>query len=46
MALCDKSYPVKLANSYLDNLTESFREELKRSYGTIGVDYMSKIETI
>jgi len=46
MTLCDRSYPKKLAFSFLSEVRRSFEEELKREFGTHSVDYRSLIETI
>jgi len=46
MTLCDKSYPKKLAFSFLGEIHRSFEDELKREFGTHSVDYRSLIETI
>jgi len=45
MALCEKNYPIKLANSFLEELHAGFQQEVRSHYGT-SVDYRSKIETI
>jgi len=45
MALCEKNYPIKLANSFLEELHAGFQQEVRNHYGT-SVDYRSKIETI
>ena len=46
MVLAEKSYPQKLAFVYLQEVASAFMDELKNTYGTSGVDYFSKIETI
>lgn len=40
LALAEKRYPQKLAFVYLNDVSESFMEELKNTYGTSsGMDY-------
>ncbi|CEL99858.1 unnamed protein product [Vitrella brassicaformis CCMP3155] len=46
MTLCEKSYPKKLAFSFLEEIHRAFQEELKREFGTHSVDYRSQIETV
>ena len=46
LTLADKQYPQKLAFLYLQDIAEAFTDELRNKYGTQGVDYQSKIETI
>lgn len=47
LALAERRYPQKLAFLYLNDVSESFVEELKNTYGSSsGMDYQSKIETI
>jgi vesicle transport protein SEC22 len=47
LCLAGKSFPKRLAFSYLEEIHRAFLEELKRHYGTTGsVDYRSQIETI
>ena len=46
MVLTDSSYPAKLAFTYLEEVIGVFQEEMQKRYGTGGVDYGSRIETI
>ncbi|KRX09532.1 Longin-like domain [Pseudocohnilembus persalinus] len=46
MVLTDKKYPVKLSSMYLDEIQNLFQEEMKKKFGTSGVDFYSKIQTI
>eukprot|EP00922_Rhytidocystis_sp_ex-Travisia-forbesii_P000439 GHVS01000660.1.p1 GENE.GHVS01000660.1~~GHVS01000660.1.p1 ORF type:complete len:208 (+),score=23.26 GHVS01000660.1:121-744(+) len=47
MTLCEKSYPKKLAFTFLEEVEGLFVEELKREFGsTMNPDYRSLIETI
>lgn len=45
LVVTDKNYPQKLAFCLLQDLKDSFIEEMKKVFG-INVDYYSKIETI
>eukprot|EP01071_Lankesteria_metandrocarpae_P001388 Lankesteria_metandrocarpae@DN1512_c0_g1_i2.p1 len=46
VTLCDRSYPNKMAFSYVEEISKLFQEEMKREWGTYAVDYRSLIETI
>merc|ERR1719150_1039177 len=47
LTLCEKNCPKKLAFGFLDDIHQSFLEELKREFGThSGVDYRSHIDTV
>merc|ERR1719482_154789 len=46
LALFDKGYPKNLSFSFLEDIHKLFQEDLKREFGTGGVDYRSHIETI
>lgn len=46
MCLADGKYPQKLAFMFLQDVSDSFHQELQNTYGTGAVDYQSKIETI
>ena len=45
--MAERNYPQKLAFLFLKDISDSFQDELRNSYGTSGgIDYLSKIETI
>jgi hypothetical protein len=46
--ICDKSYPQKLAFSFLEEIRDEFSQEVKNAFGTQcdDDDYSSKIECI
>jgi vesicle transport protein SEC22 len=46
LTLADKKYPQKLAFLYLNEVQEAFQSELKNTYGSGNVDFLSKIEAI
>eukprot|EP00921_Rhytidocystis_pertsovi_P003064 GHVQ01005100.1.p1 GENE.GHVQ01005100.1~~GHVQ01005100.1.p1 ORF type:complete len:227 (+),score=26.01 GHVQ01005100.1:324-1004(+) len=47
MTLCERSYPKKLAFTFLDEIQRLFVEELKREFGSSqSLDYRSLVETI
>ena len=47
MILSELNYPQKLAFLYLQDIANSFHQELQNTYGTsAGIDYLSHIETI
>lgn len=46
MTLTDRGYNKKLAFAFLDEIYRAFQDELVREWGTQGVDYRSKIDTI
>lgn len=47
LTLAERKYPQKLAFLYLQDIADSFMDELKNTYGTTGgIDYQSKIEII
>jgi len=47
LTLAERNYPQKLAFLFLKDISDSFQDELRNSYGTSGgIDYLSKIETI
>ncbi|CDW75785.1 synaptobrevin family protein [Stylonychia lemnae] len=46
LVIAEKNYPQKLAFLYLSEINDAFQDELRNTYGTSGVDYNSKIETI
>jgi len=46
LAIFDPGYPCNLAFSYLEDIRNIFREELKCQFGTGSVDYRSQIDCI
>jgi hypothetical protein len=46
LALFNMVYPRNLAFAFLEEVAQSFQEELKRTFGTGSVDYRSRIDTI
>lgn len=46
LALFDKGYPKNLAFAFLEDIHKLFLEDLKREFGSGGVNYQSCIETI
>ena len=44
--MAEQKYPQKLAYVFLSEIAALFALELQNTYGTSGVDYLSKIETI
>ena len=47
LTIAERSYNQKVAFVFLNQVANSFREELMNRYGTTGnVDYRSKVETI
>ena len=46
LAICEKAYDQALAFAYLNEVKTAFGEELKSVFGTQGVDYRSKVETV